>query len=225
MTYELEGIVIATRDTNETEQYVTLLMRTHGRMTALSRGAKHMKAKLTPHVQPGNVGYFQFIPRRTVHEPLIVGVDVTNRGALLAYMPEKALLLFYVLDLVSRVTLEHVADDVVYEYTSRIIALLAQHSADEVKWVVRSYELQLLEMHGYTHVHSKEYGTMNVHTVSVRVVQMLELLAEGDMRALHDFNPTVAEHNQIAVLLRDALMYHFDTQLYSYQFAPLPTFI
>ncbi len=163
MSYELHAVVLGVRDNGETEQYVELLTESYGRMSVLSRGAKHMKAKLTPHLQPGNVGYVQLLHRKRAEEPLVIGADITHRGARISTDPAKTLELLHVLELATKLTMPRVPDEMMFQYCVKLINLLAKTPLEQVRWAIRSFELSMLSAHGYAQAQSPEYGTIKSH--------------------------------------------------------------
>ena len=228
MSFTCEGIILTVRDSGETEQRVTLLTKTYGRITAMSRGAKHIKAKLTPQLQPGNIGFFQCIRRKRADEPLIVGADITRRGSYVARVPEKALCLLNVLQLANDFTIDRMPDDTIYMYTERIITTLARQPAVQIDALIRAYQRELLEQHGFgvSLYRCGQCGRMNKDAGIVAIAIASGIGLCGDCARQHP-EPRTLRHvskHSIDDIVRELLAYHFDIPITTFQFAGLPEF-
>ncbi|MEW6034867.1 MAG: DNA repair protein RecO [Chloroflexota bacterium] len=144
-TYRTEAIVLRRTEFGEADRIVTFYTPGHGKLRALAKGVRRPKSKLS--------GYVELF----THSSLLMAhgrnLDVVTQGEVLhTFLPLKSDLhrsgcAFYVVELVSRSTVEHMENHPLFDLLLMTLDHLCH--TEDTELLLRYFEVNLLQCLGY----------------------------------------------------------------------------
>lgn len=151
MTYKTQAIVLRTISWPRHARFFVLYTREYGKIKGLAAGAEKVKSKVAGHLQPFVISDVMMARGRSIDR--VAQARLTKRYASFATQYQMYLLGSYVLEVIEKMTKEHVPDGQIWD---EMVAVLDELE-EQGKWgdvqrftlLVRMFALRLLDRMGY----------------------------------------------------------------------------
>lgn len=153
-TYRVQGIVIKRRDFLESDRYLTLFTKEHGKISVKALGVRKLTSRRSPHVEL--LSHCVFSLYKTQATPILTEVESINAFEAVKEDLTKIGFAYHICELVDGLTAEHQEHGQVFTV---LIETLQRMCGDEnIALVVHEFEIALLRTLGFWPKHQTLVG-------------------------------------------------------------------
>jgi len=147
--YSTEGIIIKEEESGEADRFFTIFTKDFGKIRALGKGVRKIKAKLRSGLQFFNHIYLEFVQGKYFYT-IIEAITIDNFLDL-KKEPEKSKALFYIADILDKLIKEG-KDERIWLLTLKILNKMGEKkfSGPRLHLLLRYFEWNLLNISGYS---------------------------------------------------------------------------
>lgn len=151
MTYKTQAIVLRTISWPRHARFFILYTKDYGKLKGLAAGAEKIKSKVAGHLQPFVISEVMMARGRSVDR--VAQARLTKRYTAFSNQYQMYLLGSYVLEIIEKLTKEHVADEQIWEEMIAVLNELEEQGewGDTARFalLVRMFAFRLLGHMGY----------------------------------------------------------------------------
>lgn len=144
-TFRVEAVVLRHSDWGEADRFLWLFTREMGKIRAVAKGVRKPRSRKAGHLEPFTRA--QLLLARGREIPLVTQADTINAYLALGEDLLRATYASYVVELLDRFTYEEGENRGLYRLLTDTLMRLCQR--EDLDFVVRYYEMRLLDLVGY----------------------------------------------------------------------------
>lgn len=144
MIYKTSGIVLKRKNFGEADRILTILTERFGKISAIAKGSRKIKAKLLGHLEPFTLADFQFHEGKNFY--IVTGADIKHHFENIHNDYSKTTRAFYLGELVDKFLENDERNIGVYRLLSSALKYLEYNNID---LMLRFFELKIIEATGF----------------------------------------------------------------------------
>jgi DNA repair protein RecO (recombination protein O) len=142
-----KGIVLARRNIGEADRLLTVFSEEIGKIKVIARGARKIKSRLAPHIEPFTIGRFELIEGKTFY--ILIGAEALPEPAIMSRDLDTYQVLSYLCELIDLTYEEAETNKSVYNLLEEVIDKILKVNSAKRALLCRYFEMKLLISLGY----------------------------------------------------------------------------
>jgi DNA repair protein RecO (recombination protein O) len=144
MVHKTQGIVLKRKNFGEADRVLTILTERFGKVSAIAKGSRKIKAKLLGHLEPFTLADFQFHEGKNFY--IVTGAEIKDHFENIHNDYSKTTRAFYLGELVDKFLENDEKNTEVFNLLSSALEYLEENDVD---LMLRFFELKIIEAAGF----------------------------------------------------------------------------